>query len=74
MQERNHSDCGCRKHKNSRVNEIYHHMTMADAPLAMGYVPTQSWGRTYEACRGLQAGTIFPDLDKPFCGKGGACL
>lgn len=74
MQERNSSDCGCRQHPGSRVSEIYHHMSMADAPLAMGYVPTQTWGRTYEACQGLHAGTIFPCLHKPFCGKGGACL
>ncbi|MDO4297215.1 MAG: spore coat associated protein CotJA [Lachnospiraceae bacterium] len=48
-------------------------MTMADAPLAMAYVPYQHWNQTFEPCRGLQLGTIFPCLCKPFCGKGGAC-
>lgn len=41
-------------------------------PLAMGYVPMQRFGQTYDLRTGLQAGTIFPDLHKPFCGKGGA--
>ena len=40
---------------------------------AMAYVPWQKWNETYELCRGLQAGTIFPELDKPFlcrrCGR-----
>jgi hypothetical protein len=75
MQEINRSDCGCgMTDSNRRVSEIYHHMAMADAPLAMAYVPDQSWEQTYEPCRALLAGTIFPGLYKPFCGKGGACL
>lgn len=41
-------------------------------PEAMGYVPVQRFGRTFELCRGLQCGTIFPELCKPFCGRGGA--
>lgn len=42
-------------------------------PLAMGYVPMQEWRNLFPICKGLQAGTIFADLCKPFCGKGGAC-
>lgn len=42
-------------------------------PLAMGYVPMQVWSQPLPLCRGLQNGTIFSDLFKPFCGKGGAC-
>ncbi len=41
-------------------------------PAAMGYVPYQKWSTPFELARGLQMGTIFPDLCKPFCGKGGA--
>ena len=41
-------------------------------PVAMGYVPFQKWTETFDLCKGLQMGTIFPDLCKPFCGKGGA--
>lgn len=40
---------------------------------AMAYVPFQNFCKAYPLCKGLQVGTIFPDLDKPFCGKGGRC-
>lgn len=40
--------------------------------LAMGYVPMQIWSQPLAPCKGLQIGTIFADLDKPFCGRGGA--
>lgn len=40
-------------------------------PVAMAYIPHTHFGQTYELCKGLQFGTIFPDLHKPFCGKGG---
>lgn len=40
-------------------------------PLAMAYVPWQKWQNIYEPCKGLNQGTIFQDLDKPFHGKGG---
>lgn len=39
---------------------------LAGLPLAMGYVPMQQWGQTYELSQGFQRGTIFPDLDLPF--------
>lgn len=51
----------------------------ADLPLlpgepvpAMAYVPFQQWsGSLHSAERALEAGTLFPVLDKPFCrGKG----
>lgn len=44
------------------------------SPLAMAYVPWQQWNSTYDLDRALMAGTIFPELDKPFRGvreKGG---
>ena len=36
---------------------------------AIRYVPWQTFGKTYDPMRGLAAGTIFPELDKPFTGK-----
>ncbi|NCB91298.1 MAG: spore coat associated protein CotJA [Clostridia bacterium] len=42
-------------------------------PLAMGYVPCQKLHEVYDTKKGLQMGTIFPELCKPFCGKGGGC-
>ncbi|MDO4345615.1 MAG: spore coat associated protein CotJA [Eubacteriales bacterium] len=73
MSNMQNSGCECGVFSNRRVNEVYHHMAEADAPLAMGYVPYQNWNRTYDLCRALKTGTIFPCLDKPFCGKGGKC-
>lgn len=42
-------------------------------PLAMAYVPFQTFSTTFDWCYALKVGTIFPDLCKPFCGKGGMC-
>lgn len=39
-------------------------------PLAMAYVPWQKFGRLFEDLeKAYYAGTIFPDLDKPFTGR-----
>lgn len=35
----------------------------------MAYVPWQHFKQTYDPKRALMAGTIFPELDKPFSGK-----
>lgn len=52
--------CGCRKE-----DPLY------DMPIAMAYVPWQTWREIYEICDGFQTGTIFEELDKPFLGRGG---
>ena len=44
-----------------------------DLPIGMGYVPSQMHWKTYSLQKGLSMGTIFPELCKPFCGKGGGC-
>lgn len=40
-----------------------------ETPVAMAYVPMQSWEKTYDVATGLSRGTIFPSLDKPFIGE-----
>ncbi len=45
-------------------------MPIENAVLAMAYVPVQKFCNLYSDNKGLQAGTICADLDKPFCGKG----
>lgn len=40
-------------------------------PVGMTYVPMQLWEEPFELAKGLQEGTIFPSLRKPF--KGGGC-
>lgn len=42
-------------------------------PLAMAYVPWQTFHHTFDLCKALHVGTIFPELCKPFCGKRGNC-
>ncbi len=42
-----------------------------DTAIAMAYVPWQKWEDLLEPCKGLEHGTIFSQLDKPFLGKGG---
>lgn len=44
---------------------------LRDMPIAMGYVPWQEFGCTYEPMEGFHAGTIFPELDKRFYGRRG---
>ncbi|MDO5560956.1 MAG: spore coat associated protein CotJA [Oscillospiraceae bacterium] len=43
----------------------------AQTPLAMAYVPFQSWEEPYDDKTGFDEGTIFPQLNQPFlCGGG----
>jgi hypothetical protein len=42
-----------------------------DFAIAMAYVPWQSWNGTCNLDEAFEAGTIFPELQKPFlCYKG----
>ena len=61
---RNHCDDDC-----SRGRDMLY-----GVPLTMGYVPWQKFECTYEPAQALQAGTIFPELDKPFYGRRGMRL
>ena len=38
-------------------------------PLAVPFVQWQRWGNVYDPETSLRHGTIFPDLDLPFCGS-----
>lgn len=40
-------------------------------PIGMCYVPMQVWEHLYDDAMGLERGTIFKDLDKPFLGERG---
>ncbi len=44
---------------------------LAGMPVGMAYVPWQCFHETFEVDKALQCGTIFPELSKPFLGKGG---
>ena len=51
--------------------ERYDMSSCQDFALAMAYVPCQHFEHVYEPDRALQVGTIFPELNKPFCGRKG---
>lgn len=43
----------------------------AYTPIGMCYVPMQKWDDLYDEAEGLERGTIFKALDKPFTGERG---
>jgi len=49
--------------------------TMSPLPenmvVAMAYVPFQQFSKVYTPEQALDAGTLFPELDKPFYGRRG---
>ena len=61
------------KSSGERRASYYSMDALGQFPIAMAYVPWQRFGQTYELSKALCAGTIFPELDKPFCGKRGCC-
>lgn len=42
-----------------------------DFKVTMAYVPWQHLDKVYEPAKALKAGTLFPELDKPFYGRKG---
>lgn len=63
------SCAGDARHVTGAMNIPYKHHD--NQVVAMAYVPWQRWDKTYEPCRALSIGTIFPELNKPF--EGGCC-
>ena len=54
--------CSCPKNKWGSTN-------LDELPLAMVYGPMQKFNGTCDPEEGLNSGTIFKELNKPFCGK-----
>lgn len=48
-------------------------MNLSNKPIAMAYVPWQSFENVMDGCSGLAQGTIFEDLIFPFVGAHAAC-
>ena len=59
--------------RNTKSTQICRSDPQASFPIAMAYVPWQRWGTLYDPEKGLECGTIFPDLNKPFLGVRGGC-
>lgn len=49
------------------------HDVLKGMPVAMAYVPWQTFKDLYPVEKALHRGTIFEELDKPFMGIGGCC-
>lgn len=88
MERYSEQDCSCQRNrsmnrsvepqceydsmmKNRRVHG-HKHAGVDSMTVAMQYVPWQHWDQIYCPEEGLQYGTIFPELNKPFYGRG-AC-
>lgn len=55
--------------KPSFLKKEQRHALPKDAAVTMAYIPLQLELITYEDSKGLDNGTIFPALNKPFKGK-----
>lgn len=53
----------------NRNTSCYPTAPVDEMALTMAYVPWQQFSETYEPAKALKAGTIFPELDKPFFGR-----
>lgn len=62
--------CGCAVKNCTYMRQRGYLEESASYPIGMSYTPWQSWGCTYDSHRALMSGTIFPELDKPFCAAG----
>ena len=54
--------------KSARESKFNNTM-LKNLPLTMAYVPFQQIEGTYDQDEALKAGTLFPNLDKPFLGR-----
>lgn len=63
--------CECKKQSDTHAVES---KCMDDCDISvMAFIPVQEFCRMYNEAEGLRRGTLFPALDKPFCGRGGKC-
>lgn len=60
------AECGC-------AGRMEMSLPKEEYVLAMAYVPWQYFTKVYEPDKALEAGTIFPELDKPFLMAGRGC-
>ena len=82
MQNYHQNNCGCRQTTDYGRYSSTQYVSRPQAtpccdredsldgmPLAMAYVPWQHWNKIYDLEKGLEVGTIFPELNKPFLGS-----
>lgn len=67
---RNTTGCNCTiPGVKEKKHEMFSHLQYLEP--AMAYVPCQKFTENFPLQYALNAGTIFPQLCKPFCGKRG---
>ena len=54
-------------------NDCCAYDVLKGVPVAMAYIPWQTFKDLYTAEKAFSRGTIFEELDKPFMGIGGCC-
>lgn len=59
----------CARQMPAQVSDGTAYENICAYPIAMAYVPLQTFQTTFDLNRSLEVGTIFPELHKPFCGK-----
>lgn len=69
----NCSNCNRNHMGRNECQERYDMSSSQEFVVGMAYVPWQYFEHVYEPDRALQIGTIFPELNKPFLGRKGAC-
>lgn len=67
--DRQNSPCSCDSYSAIKISPVEHYKE----PLAMAYVPWQSFGERYSNSKGYEVGTIFPELNKPFLAGAREC-
>jgi hypothetical protein len=71
--------CGCgmtpvvEADKGDHCDKDYFEKYVDKLPLAMAYVPFQKWRNVWDASTGIEHGTIFEELFKPFYGDKNSC-
>jgi hypothetical protein len=61
--------CGCGYRQKMHPDMMPKYDSTDQWALAMCYVPWQHWDKIYDIDKGLECGTIFPELFKPFLGS-----
>lgn len=57
------------KKESTPQSSKFNNVMLKDLPLTMAYVPFQNIEGVYSNEEALKAGTLFPNLDKPFLGR-----
>jgi len=68
-EERNEREWNKTNSVSGMGRDRFSNIELKKLPLTMAYVPFQTIEGTYSKDEALKAGTLFPNLDKPFLGR-----